>query len=149
MELFQVLSVPHQKSHSNGLAVAGEASRGFTNLIASFLELHYYQVNFYLLYLTLQFLEYHILFLVRLFLKIHVIFERLWKVQSGRFHESHHVDLTVTVILLFFLDSKLLMVSGFPCYICQLVVITFLLFKFWGLPWPYPVYVQTSPLPRL
>ena len=27
--------------------------------------------------------------------------------------KGHHVDLTVTVISLFFLDSKLLMVSGF------------------------------------
>ena len=53
----------------------------------TFLELHYYQVNFLLfsslaflfleLNLSLQVLEYHILVLVRLFLKIHVISERL------------------------------------------------------------------------
>ena len=58
----------------------------FSSLAFLFLEL----------YLSLQVLEYHILVLVRLFLKIHVISERLWKVQSGRLHESHHVDLTFT-----------------------------------------------------
>ena len=38
------------------------------------------------------------------------------------------------------------MVSGFPCYFCQLVAITFLILKFWVLPSPPPFLVSSSSL---
>ena len=146
MELLQVLSVPHQKSHSNGLAVSRVSIKRIYQsyrvicrvaLLPSELFIIFIACVFFFLelYLSLQFFEYHSLVLVRLYLKIHVISERLWKIQSGRFHESHHVELTVPVISLFLL-GLLLMVSGFLCCFCQLVVITFLLFKVLGLLGP-------------
>ena len=87
MELLQVLSVPHQKSHSNGLAVSRVSIKRIYQsyrvifrvaLLPSELFIIFIACVFFVeLYLSLQFFEYHILVLVRLYLKIHVISERL------------------------------------------------------------------------